>query len=114
MSRYMPTECRHGNVTDYGDFGPCQNCDEHDDLLDDGDCPNFANCPQCDEQRPPDPIWIPCEGSACQPCWDDYITGMCAMCGRWRPLEDDGTMPAHNRTDIIAMLARGDFDGATS
>ena len=48
MSRYMPTECRHGNVTDYGDFGPCQNCDEHDD-----DCPNLIDCPECATSRTP-------------------------------------------------------------
>lgn len=43
MSRMMPTECRHGFVVDWGDFGECQNCDEHDD----GDCPNLAECPEC-------------------------------------------------------------------
>lgn len=43
MSRTMPTECEHGEIVDWGDFGPCQDCDEHPD----DDCPNFRDCRQC-------------------------------------------------------------------
>lgn len=42
-SRTLPTECQHGVVIDHGDFGPCQDCDDHDL----GDCPNFVDCEQC-------------------------------------------------------------------
>jgi hypothetical protein len=44
--RTMPTECAHGVTVDWGDFGPCQNCDEHGDEL----CPNVQRCWQCDEE----------------------------------------------------------------
>jgi hypothetical protein len=47
----MPTECRHGFVVDWGDFGECQNCDEHGD----GDCPNLAECPECWAEETPPP-----------------------------------------------------------
>lgn len=43
-SRVLPTECKHGTVLDWGDFGPCQDCDEHDGEP----CPNLAVCPQCE------------------------------------------------------------------
>jgi hypothetical protein len=46
MGRYMPTECQHGTVVDWGDFGPCQDCNKHGD-----DCPNFADCKLCDESE---------------------------------------------------------------
>ena len=44
MSRCLPTECHHGTIVDWGDFGECQDCDEHDGE----ECPNLADCPQCD------------------------------------------------------------------
>lgn len=47
-SRMLPTECKHGTVLDWGDFGPCQDCDEHDGEP----CPNLAVCPQCEAERP--------------------------------------------------------------
>jgi hypothetical protein len=46
MSRTMPTECKHSFVVDWGDFGPCQNCDIHADW----ECPNLANCPKCNTE----------------------------------------------------------------
>lgn len=47
MGRTMPTECEHGTTIDYGDFGPCQDCSEHDE----GECPNFRDCEQCQADR---------------------------------------------------------------
>lgn len=46
MSRTMPTECEHGEIVDWGDFGPCQGDCDHDD-----DCPNFQDCPDCTKER---------------------------------------------------------------
>ena len=47
-SRTMPTDCEHGVTIDYGDFGPCQDCDtDHDPMLPDV-CPNFQRCAECD------------------------------------------------------------------
>lgn len=47
MGRAMPTDCTHGVTVDWGDFGPCQDCDEHEGL----DCPNIADCEQCESAR---------------------------------------------------------------
>lgn len=47
MGRYLPTVCQHGIEVDAGDFGPCQNCDDHGD----DPCPNFKACHQCDAIR---------------------------------------------------------------
>ncbi len=46
MGRTMPTECKHGVVIDWGDFGPCvDGCDrEH---LGSDDCPNLQDCLTC-------------------------------------------------------------------
>lgn len=69
---------------------------------------------------PDDPILIDCEGGA----HHGHLTGwnrmMCAVCGvvlppRYRPPESPGAceplvMPEHQRQDLIAMIARGDFD----
>jgi hypothetical protein len=44
----MPTVCMHGITVDWGDFGPCQNCDIHADW----ECPNLNDCPTC---MPSDP-----------------------------------------------------------
>ena len=43
-SRTLPTECEHGVVVDFGDFGPCDDCNEHEL----GDCPNFQTCDECE------------------------------------------------------------------
>lgn len=48
-SRMMPMECAHGWTVDWGDFGPCQDCDEHDGER----CPNYTPCPQCEAERHP-------------------------------------------------------------
>lgn len=40
----MPVDCHHGRTIDWGDFGPCQNCAEHDWS---DDCPNFEPCDLC-------------------------------------------------------------------
>lgn len=58
-----------------------------------------------------DPLRIHCEGSACPPCavsWDGNV--MCAMCGVWHPADVNGRLVLHDRNDILAMIARGDFD----
>lgn len=49
MGRTIPTDCAHGVTVDWGDFGPCQNCDEHPDE----GCPNLVDCAACegDERR---------------------------------------------------------------
>jgi hypothetical protein len=44
MSRTHPTDCEHGVTVDWGDFGPCRNCDDHPDT---DDCPNLVDCPDC-------------------------------------------------------------------
>ena len=44
MGRMTPINCHHGFTVDWGDFGPCQDCDEHDD----GACPNLRDCPDCE------------------------------------------------------------------
>lgn len=46
MGRTLPYECKHGVVIAWNDFGPCQNCDEHEDE----ECPNFEDCPDCDAE----------------------------------------------------------------
>ena len=47
MGRMMPINCRHGFTVDWGDFGHCQDCDEHDD----GACPNLSDCPDYETAR---------------------------------------------------------------
>lgn len=49
MGRTLPSECQHGTTVDWGDFGPCQDCSEHDD----GSCPNYAACDKCEAERHP-------------------------------------------------------------
>jgi hypothetical protein len=60
---------------------------------------------------PPEPILIDCEGAGCPPAGRIEVAGMCSMCGGFDFMLPDGTMPPHQRQDIIAMIARGDFDG---
>lgn len=44
MGRMLPIDCPHGLVLDWGDFGPCQDCDEHPGRK----CPNYLDsCPEC-------------------------------------------------------------------
>lgn len=57
---------------------------------------------------------IPCEGSdqTGHAAFDGTYGpnyAMCAMCGRLREQNPDGTMAAHDRMDILAMIDRGDF-----
>ena len=57
-------------------------------------------------------IEVPCEGSGL-PAYDAESGGYgnCQMCGAIRWLHDDGAVTDHYRHDIVAMIARGDFDG---
>lgn len=43
MGRMMPVDCQHGVTIDWGDFGPCQDCDDHPGES----CPNLVDCPEC-------------------------------------------------------------------
>jgi hypothetical protein len=52
------------------------------------------------------PIRVRCEGSACPPAFPGVA--ICPMCGQVIALAD-GTLVAHDRDDLLAMLARGDF-----
>jgi hypothetical protein len=58
-----------------------------------------------------DPIVIDCAGSHAQGIAENRGEVMCPMCGHWFP-GWDGTneLPGHRRLDILAMLARGDFE----
>jgi len=60
-----------------------------------------------------EPILIRCEGSGCPPATGTgngtIAVGMCPMCGHWLSL-DSYVVPEHTRDDILARLARGDFD----
>jgi hypothetical protein len=58
----------------------------------------------------PEPILITCEGSGATPTASVELAGMCSMCGGFAFVQPDGTMPPHQRQDLIAMIARGDFD----
>ena len=58
-----------------------------------------------------DPILIDCEGSGCPPTTTSGAAGMCSMCGRWLYLNPWRRVPDHQRDDILARLARGDFNG---
>lgn len=57
----------------------------------------------------PPPIDKPCEGSLGPPTALHSGLGMCAICGAWLTRRDDGSVRQHDRRDILAMLARGDF-----
>ena len=64
-----------------------------------------------------DIIEIPCEGAGLPGYDAEYLavedeTGMtCRMCGRAFVLvAGDELVPEHYRHDIVAMIARGDFD----
>lgn len=59
------------------------------------------------------PILTDCEGAGCpgHRCVYPDTHGMCQMCGQVKQLDEAGRMPPHQRQDVLAMLARGDFDG---
>ena len=56
------------------------------------------------------PIVMRCEGSRWPTHDHGHALGTCSMCGQMVVTEDDGTAYTHNRQDVLAMLARGDFD----
>ena len=59
-----------------------------------------------------EPIWIPCEGSKCSPCYRYALGGVkCSMCGEDFSNPEEGMVPRHRRKDVLAMLKRGDFNG---
>ena len=43
MSRTLPTDCPHAVTVDWGDFGPCLDCNVHGF----GECPNLTDCSEC-------------------------------------------------------------------
>lgn len=61
-----------------------------------------------------EPILVPCEGSGGPTHLSSKITGRlegtCAMCGQRVELNNGDAAPDHDRPDILAMLARGDYD----
>ena len=70
------------------------------------------------------PILIDCEGAGCPThrkighrllaASEAGHHGICAMCGRIVEVDVVGKAVDHQREDIVAMLARGDFgDGLT-
>ena len=60
------------------------------------------------------PIRVECEGSECPTHYPAMNGGICSMCGVIVTCRDDGTALPHKRNDVLAMLARGDFDQAPS
>lgn len=67
-------------------------------------------CQECavPVKRPPAPIMIPCEGSGCPGNKLGMLGLGCQMCGKWF-LESGDVIPPHDRKDVMAMIARGDF-----
>jgi len=66
-----------------------------------------------------EPIWVKCEGSGLPPNYDWRGFGTCQMCGCGPGLvsatpEGIGVCDEHYRKDILAMIARGDFDAESS
>lgn len=58
-----------------------------------------------------DPILIPCEGSGAKGhrTWM-WWAATCPMCGISYTTDAERIMPEHDRDDLIARIARGDFD----
>lgn len=58
-------------------------------------------------------ITIPCEGSwqraAIVVATDGFATGICSVCGDPHAVVDEDRCTSHDRTDILAMVARGDY-----
>lgn len=48
--RTLPYECHHGNVIDWGDFGPHQNGCPPECFEDGARCPDQPVCEQCDNE----------------------------------------------------------------
>lgn len=44
----MPVDCQHGVTIDWGDFGPCQDCNDHPGES----CPSLVDCPECARSAP--------------------------------------------------------------
>lgn len=72
----------------------------------------------------PAPIMTPCEGGGCtghMPYTLRRLDGtlepraMCACCGQFHmtPLGEGTELVPHDRTDVLAMIHRGDFDQPT-
>lgn len=59
-----------------------------------------------------DPILIACEGAGAVGHDVGNLPGtrMCPMCGHDMWTLDGGVMPEHQRDDVIARIARGDFN----
>lgn len=58
------------------------------------------------------PIRVRCEGSGTPPVAKELTVnrGLCAACGEVVDLDSLGRCVDHQRDDLVAMLARGDFD----
>lgn len=61
------------------------------------------------------PILVPCEGSGLPThrAATTHRVGLCQMCGQPVVTDEGGRARPHRRNDIVAMIARGDFDQAT-
>jgi hypothetical protein len=59
---------------------------------------------------PPEPILVPCAGAGARGHALTADAAMCTCCGIVYVTEPAGLIPGHDRQDIIAMIARGDFD----
>ena len=59
------------------------------------------------------PLMVRCEGSLVighRGTFPPFLgSSMCAMCGQTYRTQDDGTVPEHDRMDVLAMFARGDY-----
>ena len=65
-----------------------------------------------DDTGTPDPILVHCEGSGCLTHYQRTGVTMCAMCGEIVPACGmEAIAEPHTRRDLLAMIARGDFDG---
>lgn len=60
----------------------------------------------------PDPIMVRCEGSLTPTAFFQTGSTICRMCGHTVPAYGSKAIASeHERTDLLAMIARGDFDG---
>lgn len=58
-----------------------------------------------------EPIMIRCEGSLTPTAFKQVGVTMCRMCGHIvEAFGEDACAVEHQRQDLIAMIARGDFD----
>lgn len=59
-----------------------------------------------------DPLRIRCEGSGTPTAFFQTGATICRMCGHTVPAYGSKAIASeHERTDLLAMIARGDFDG---